>query len=243
MKPSTVATLLTLSIAGIVPASADCPPPNPDWANLGAYRAKNAELLERAGTARRVVFMGDSITEYWRTEATPLADMPGFFNRGISGQTTPQMLVRFRADVIDLAPRVVVILGGTNDLAGNTGPTTLAAIEANIASMAELASAHRIRVVLASVLPAAGYDWAPEIKPAQDILALNRWLRSYASQHGHGYIDFHSAMADATLGLSKAYSDDGVHPTAVGYALMNRLVAQALHASPARPMSTAAGQQ
>ena len=220
---------LGLGLAGTV-AAAECTQDD-DSAKLGAYRGGNAELLARPAAARRVVFMGDSITEYWKTGTLSLADMPGFVNRGISGQTTPQMLLRFRPDVVDLAPQVVVILGGTNDIAGNTGPTTLAAIEGNIASMAELARAHGIRVVLGSVLPAATYYWAPEIKPAETIVALNLWLRDYARRQGYGYVDFHGAMADAAHGLRKEYSEDGVHPNAAGYALMNRLLAPML-ASP-----------
>lgn len=208
--------------------AADCPPENPDWANLAAYRSANSQVMSRDHADRKVVFMGDSITEFWRTATTALGDMPGFVNRGISGQTTPQMLLRFRPDVLDLQPQAVVILAGTNDLAGNTGPTTPAAIEGNIASMAELARAHGIRVFLASILPAATYPWAPGIQPARDIVAINSWLRRYAQQHGHGYIDFHEPMADAGLGLAKKWSEDGVHPNADAYELMNRIVADAL---------------
>jgi lysophospholipase L1-like esterase len=221
-------------------AAADCPPENPDWANLAAYRTANSQVMSRDRADRKVVFMGDSITEFWRTSTTALGNMPGFVNRGISGQTTPQMLLRFRTDVIDLKPQVVVILAGTNDLAGNTGPTTPAAIEGNIASMAELAQAHGIRVFLASILPVATYPWAPDIQPARDIVAINSWLRRYAQQHGHGYIDFHEPMADAGLGLAKKWSEDGVHPNTDAYELMDRIVAQALHGAPARP---AAGQR
>jgi lysophospholipase L1-like esterase len=228
MKALIVSTACALATTSLGANAADCPPENPDWANLAAYRKANSQVMSREPSARKVVFMGDSITEFWRTSTTALGDMPGFVNRGISGQTTPQMVLRFRPDVIELMPRTVIILAGTNDLAGNTGATTPAAIEGNIASMAELAHAHGIRVHLASILPAAAYPWAPGIQPARDIVAINTWLRRYAREHGHGYIDFHGPMADAGLGLAKKWSDDGVHPNADAYELMNRIVADAL---------------
>jgi lysophospholipase L1-like esterase len=183
-----------------------------DWAELSRYRMANAVLPAPAAGERRVVFMGDSITEGWRNTAKPPApEMGAFFigkpyiNRGISGQTTPQMLVRFRDDVIALKPAAVVLLAGTNDLAGNTGEMTLAAIEENIATMSELARLHGIRVVLISVLPVAEYGWNPGRQPAPKIVALNARLREYARNN-----------------------EDGVHPNRAGYELMARLLQPAI---------------
>jgi lysophospholipase L1-like esterase len=226
--PTLPVALLAAALIASPCLAADCEKPNPDWANLAAYRTRNSELQAQPVDPRRVVFMGDSITEFWDAKASNLFATPGFVNRGISGQTTPQMLLRFRGDVIELKPRVVVILAGTNDIAGNTGPATTATIAANIASMAELARSHGIKVVLASVLPAAAFYWAPEERPAARIVELNRWIWSYSKQNRFGYIDYHTAMADSDFGLKKEYSDDGVHPNAAGYTVMNRLVIQAL---------------
>ena len=216
------ARLAMMLVSAALPAQAA--PSAQDWPNLSAYRERNAAVLAQPASARRVVFMGDSITQNWALEALG----PGWVNRGISGQTTPQMLLRFRADVLALRPRVVVILAGTNDLAGNTGPATPEMVEDNIASMAELAKAHQLRVVLGAVLPAAAYPWAPGLRPAPVILQLNQWLRAYAQREGHAFVDFHSPMADAAHGLRKDYSEDGVHPNAVGYAVMNGLIIEAL---------------
>ncbi|HYN82842.1 MAG TPA: SGNH/GDSL hydrolase family protein [Gemmatimonadaceae bacterium] len=153
----------------------------------------------------------------------------GFRNRAIGGQTTPQMLVRFRQDVIALKPKVVVILAGTNDIAGNTGPSTLEMIENNLASMAELAKANGIRVVLASVLPVHLYVWRPSVRrPAQTLVALNQWIRDYARKNGHVYLDYHSAMADERLGMSANFSGDGVHPNEAGYRIMAPLTEAAI---------------
>jgi lysophospholipase L1-like esterase len=202
-----------------------------DWAELGHFRQSNAKLSAPAPGERRVVFMGDSITEGWRATARPVGpEMGAFFagrpylNRGISGQTTAQMLVRFRPDVIALQPRAVVLLAGTNDIAGNTGEVTLETIEANLSTMAELARAHHIRVVLVSVLPAAEYGWRPGRQPAPKILALNRWLGEYAAAHGYLYVDLHTAMSTPEGAMRRELSGDGVHPNHVGYALMERLL-------------------
>ena len=199
-----------------------------DWANLNRYRADDARLGAPAPGEKRVVFTGNSITQGW----APLFDslFPGkpYIGRGISGQTTPQMLVRFRQDVIALHPAAVVILAGTNDIAGNTGPSTLEMIEDNLASMAELAQANGIRVVLASVLPVYDYPWRPGLEPAQKIVTLNRWIRDYASSHHAVYLDFWSAMADSRGGLPPNLAKDGVHPTAAGYKLMAPLTEQAI---------------
>jgi lysophospholipase L1-like esterase len=182
----------------------------------------------------RVVFMGNSITEAW----APLFDslFPGkpYIGRGISGQTTPQMLVRFRQDVVDLHPAVVVILAGTNDIAGNTGPSTLEMIEDNLASMAEIARANGIRVVLASVLPVYDYPWRPGLEPAPKIVELNEWIREYAAAHDAVYLDFHTAMVDARGGLPPELARDGVHPTPAGYRIMAPLAEHAIQEALAR---------
>jgi acyl-CoA thioesterase-1 len=203
-----------------------------DWPNFARFREANAALAPPAPAENRVVFMGDSITEGWGREGGFFPGKP-YVNRGISGQTTPQMLVRFRADVVALKPKVVVILAGTNDIAGNTGPATPAMIEDNLASMAEIASANRIRVVLASILPAFDYPWRPGLQPVPKILAVNAWLKEYASAKGHVYLDYFSAMADQKQGLRLEYGRDGVHPNKAGYDVMaplaEKAIADALH--------------
>ena len=197
-----------------------------DWAQLYAYKAANAGLAAPAPGEGRVVFYGDSITQGWDIAKS----FPGkpYVNRGISGQTTPQMLVRFRQDVIALKPQVVVILAGTNDIAQNTGPETLEQIEDNFASMAELARANNIRVVLSSIMPVYDYPWRAGMEPVEKIRALNEWLRSYAAAHGDVYLDYFSAMQDARHGLPPALSADGVHPNAAGYAVMAPLAEKAI---------------
>jgi lysophospholipase L1-like esterase len=200
-----------------------------DWANLNRYRAANAALPAPAASENRVVFLGDSITDGWHlTEFFP--GKP-YINRGISGQTTPQMLLRFRADVIDLKPKAVVLLAGTNDIAGNTGPITVPEIEGNITSIAELARTNGIALVLASVLPAFDYPWRPGMEPVEKIAALNQWMKSYAAAHGLVYLDYYSAMQDERHGLPPALSKDGVHPTAAGYAVMAPLAEKAIAAA------------
>ncbi|HEX8451818.1 MAG TPA: SGNH/GDSL hydrolase family protein [Longimicrobium sp.] len=203
-----------------------------DWAYLERFRAENAALGPPRRGEERVVFMGNSIVEGWAPHFAAMFPGKPYVARGISGQTTPQMLVRFRQDVIALKPRVVVILAGTNDIAGNTGPATLEMIQDNIASMTELAQANGIRVVLASVLPAFRYRWKPELEPAPIIVALNTWIRDYAVSHGAVYLDFHTAMADERQGLRGDLSADGVHPHEAGYRVMaplaERAIAQAL---------------
>jgi lysophospholipase L1-like esterase len=192
-----------------------------DWPWLGRFKEADLALAPPAAGENRVVFMGDSITQGWKIEGAD-GSFPGkpYINRGISGQTTPQMLLRFRQDVIGLKPKVVVILAGTNDIAGNTGPMTLEDTEGNLASMAELATAHHIRVVLCSVTPAFDYPWRPGLDPAPKIDAINAWLRSYAAENGYIYVDYHSAMKDERDGLPAALSKDGVHPLPAGYAIM-----------------------
>src|SRR5690242_7770006 len=172
-----------------------------DWPNLAKYRDANAKLGPPAAKENRVVFIGNSITEGWaRYFPTMFAGKP-YINRGIGGQTTPQMLIRFRQDVIDLQPKVVVILAGINDIAGNTGPSTLEMIEDNIASMTELAQSNGIRVVLSSVLPASDFSWRRGLNPAPKVIALNNWLKSYAAKRRAVYLDYHSAMSDANGGM------------------------------------------
>lgn len=206
-----------------------------DWAYLERFREENARLAPPRRGERRVVFMGNSIVEGWaRYFATMFPGKP-YIGRGISGQTTPQMLLRFRQDVIALSPRAVVILAGTNDIAGNTGPATLEMIEDNIASMIELAQANGIRVVLASVLPVIDYPWRPGLEPAPKIVALNAWMRGYAARRGAVYLDFHSAMADEKHGMCREYSADGVHPNEAGYRVMAPLAERAIAEALRRP--------
>jgi len=210
-----------------------------DWPALGRYREANAKIAPPAKGEQRVVFMGDSITDNW-DDPKYGGFFPGkpYLDRGISGQTTPQMLIRFRPDVLALKPRVVVILAGTNDLAGNTGPTTLEAIEENLASMAELAWANDIRVVLASLLPVSDYekrDGRAVVqtvrRPPAQILALNGWMKSYAAAHGATYLDYHTATADEKGFLKDELSDDGLHPNAKGYEVMAPLAERAIAAA------------
>ncbi len=208
-----------------------------DWPNLGRFREANQELPPPAPGQARVVFLGDSITDNWNN-----AGFGGFFpgkpyiNRGISGQTTPQMLLRFRHDVIALKPAAVVILAGTNDIAGNTGPMSLEMIQDNFATMGELARAHGIRFVIASVLPihdaGRGADGNPVVqsrrRPPEKINALNAWLADFAKRAGHVYLDYASALTDAQGFLKSDLADDGLHPNAKGYAVMVPLVEQAI---------------
>lgn len=201
-----------------------------DWAWLARYRAENA-ALPSAGT-ERVVFMGNSITEAWARHFATHFRGKEYIGRGIGGQTTPQMLVRFRQDVVALRPKVVVILAGTNDIAGNTGPSTVEMIQDNIGSMAEIAQANGIRVVLASVLPVDDYPWRRGLDPAPKIIALNAWMKRYAAAHGAVYLDFHSAMRNERNGMKPELAYDGVHPNEAGFRVMapltERAIAQAL---------------
>lgn len=199
-----------------------------DWANLKRYAADNKQLPPPTAKEKRVVFMGNSITEGWlKADSAFFAGKP-YINRGISGQTTPQMLLRFRQDVIELKPAVVVILAGTNDIAENTGPIPLEAILGNIVSMAELAKANHIRVVLSSVLPAYSYRWRPQIQPIEKIAALNAMIKEYCTKNKLVYVDYYSAMVDERRGLDKRYTNDEVHPTLAGYKVMEPLVEKAI---------------
>src|SRR5882762_7399711 len=217
-----------------------------DWPNLARYRDENAKVLDPAKNEQRVVFMGDSITDMW-VQPRFGGFFPGkpYIGRGISGQTTPQMLIRFRPDVIALQPKVVVILAGTNDLAGNTGPITLEETEGNLASMAELARANGIRVVLSSVLPVSNYghdrDGNPldmrAKRPPEKILELNAWIKKYAAVNDHSCLNYFSAMVDEHGLLKKELSEDGLHPITAGYAVMaplaEKAIQLALHEIPA----------
>ena len=196
-----------------------------DWPWLSRFTEANLKLTPPAPGENRVVFMGDSITEAWKIEGAD-GFFPGkpYINRGISGQTTPQMVLRFRQDVIDLKPKAVVILGGTNDVAGNTGAETLEQIKGYLADMADLANAHQIKVVLCSVLPAYDYPWTPGLAPAEKIVAINNWMKAYAAEKGYVYVDYHAAMKDERDGLPANLSKDGVHPTHAGYEVMAPLV-------------------
>ncbi len=196
-----------------------------DFPGLARFKEANLKLAAPAEGENRVVFMGDSITEGWHFEGTDGSfNGKPYVNRGISGQTTPQMVLRMHQDVVELKPKVVVILAGTNDIAGNTGPMTPEQIENNLAAMAEIASANHIRVVLCSVLPVFDYPWKPGIAPASTIVAINAWIKSYAADKGYIYVDYHSAMKDSRDGLPPALSKDGVHPLPAGYAVMTPLV-------------------
>jgi len=200
-----------------------------DWPDLAKYREDDAKLGPPAKGESRVVFLGDSITEFW-TLSDSFHGKP-YVNRGISGQTTPQILLRFRQDVIALRPEVVVILAGTNDIAENTGPITLAAIEDNLTSMVDLAKRNGIRVVLASLLPALQYPWRADIRPVEKIRALNDWMKYYAAKEGLVFLDYHSAMANDKRGLKTELSEDGVHPNQAGYAVMAPLAEKAIGAA------------
>ncbi len=200
-----------------------------DWANLSRYRDDDAKLGPAAPGENRVVFMGDSITDSWGRAVGKFFPGRPYVNRGISGQTTPQMLVRFRQDVIALGPQVVVILAGTNDIAGNTGPETLDQIEGNLASMAQLAQANRIRVVLSSLLPVCDYIQPQTARrPPDKIIALNAWIRDYCAQKGLVYLDYYSAMLDENKMLRKELTLDGLHPNSAGYEVMDPLASRAI---------------
>lgn len=197
-----------------------------DWAQLDRYRAADEALSPAAPGENRVVFYGDSITDVW-----PVAQyFPGkpYINRGISGQTTPQMLVRFQQDVVHLQPAAVIILAGTNDIAGNTGPETPEMIEDNFASMAAIAKYYDIKLIIASILPAIAYPWRPGVRPADEIRTINAWLRDFCKRDGDIYLDYYSHLADAEGGMKPGLSKDGVHPTPEGYAIMAPLAEKAI---------------
>ena len=199
-----------------------------DWANLGKYRLDNANLALASSSENRIVFMGNSITEGWETLHPEFFLGKPYINRGISGQTTPQMLLRFRADVINLNPELVIILAGTNDIAGNTGPSSIKMIAHNIISMAELAMINDIKIILCSVLPVYDYTWKPGLNPVGKISALNEIIRDYAQNNGITYLDYYSSMADDRKGLIEDFTYDGVHPNKLGYTIMGSLLETAI---------------
>jgi len=199
-----------------------------DWPNLGRYADNDAKLKPAAKGERRVVFLGDSITDSW--ELSHYFPHKPYVNRGISGQTTPQMLVRFRPDVIDLQPKAVLILAGTNDLAGNTGPMTLEMIENNLASMSDLARSHSIALVFASLLPVSDYgpDKQTMHRLPEKIRQLNAWIQRYCQKHGLIYLDYYSHLLDKNGMLRGDLSQDGLHPNAAGYKIMAPLADAAI---------------
>lgn len=199
-----------------------------DWPNLKRYQEDNAKLSAPAAGETRVVFMGNSITEGWRNTSPEFFTSNNYIGRGISGQTTPQMLIRFHQDVVALKPKVVVMLCGINDIAGNTGPSTLEMIEDNIAAMSEIAKANKIRVVLSSVLPAFDFPWKPNMEPANKVIELNKWIKAYAEANKLVYLDYFSVMKDERNGLPLNLAKDGIHPTKEGYAIMEPLAKAAI---------------
>lgn len=213
-----IAFLLFLSISNLQCMFAQ------DWSNLKRYEKKNSTLTIPQQGEHRVVFMGNSITEGWLTIRPDFFSHKPYINRGIGGQTTPQMLLRFRQDVINLNPSVAVILAGINDIAGNTGPSTIKMISDNIFSMIDLAKAHHIKVIVCSVLPANYFPWQPDIEPAQQVIELNSILEAYAAKNNIVYADYFSAMVNESNGLRKELGSDGVHPNEKGYLTMDPII-------------------
>ncbi|MDB9888868.1 GDSL-type esterase/lipase family protein [Flavobacteriaceae bacterium] len=194
-----------------------------DWANVARFKAEN-ELVIKNKAPVKMVFMGNSITEGWKLFDPNFFNSTDYVNRGIGGQTTPQMLIRFKQDVLDLKPKGVVILAGTNDIAGNTGPMSIQEIYNQIESMAGLAALNKIEVFLCSVLPVYDYPWKPGLKPAPKIVALNEMLKTLAGEKNYLYIDYFSEMSDDKNGLKASLGADGVHPNEKGYEIMKRVL-------------------
>lgn len=199
-----------------------------DWANLARYRDYNELVRSKTLASNRVVFVGNSITEGWVNISPAFFSENNFVGRGISGQTTPQMLLRFQEDVIKLKPAAVVILAGTNDLAENTGPSSNEMIQDNLAAMAELAKSHGIEVILSSILPVYDYPWSPGLNPAERIVAINSWMKNYCVENRFVYLDYFSATADERNGFMERYTTDGVHCSKEGYNLMENLALPAI---------------
>jgi len=199
-----------------------------DWPNLARDREANRSLPAPAAGENRVVFMGDSITDLLDRDPGKFFATKGYIGRGSGGQTTPQMLVRFQQDVVELKPKVVVINAGTNDIAGNTGPSTLEMIENNLKSMTQIATANGIKVVLASVTPAYDYPWKRGLEPAEKVVALNAWMKDYCSRGNCVYADYFSAMTDEKHGMKEGLARDGIHPTPEGYAIMAPIAEKAI---------------
>ena len=196
---------------------------NQDWPNLNRYKKENYDLNLDLNEGNRVIFMGDSITEGWSALYPDFFKKRNYVNRGISGQTTPQMLIRFRSDVVDLLPKIVVILAGTNDIAENTGPSNVKMITDNIFSMAELGNAHSIKIVLCSVLPVFKYSWKNIIDPPSYIYEVNSMIEEYCLKNNYKYLDYYSSMVDERKGLMESLTEDGVHPNEKGYEVMSQL--------------------
>ena len=194
-----------------------------DWANIARFKAENELVIENKAPVK-MVFMGNSITEGWKLFDPNFFNSTDYVNRGIGGQTTPQMLIRFKQDVLDLKPKGVVILAGTNDIAGNTGPMSIQEIYNQIESMAVLAALNKIEVFLCSVLPVYDYPWKPGLKPAPKIVALNEMLKTLAGEKNYLYIDYFSEMSDDKNGLKASLGADGVHPNEKGYEIMKRVL-------------------
>ena len=199
-----------------------------DWPYLKKYKKENANLPILESGQKRIVFMGGSITEVWSGLWPEFFAGKPYLNRGISGQTTPQMLIRFRADVIALKPSVVVLLAGANDIAGNTGPSTLEMILNNIISMTALAKANNIKMILCSLLPAYDFPWKTGSFPAEKMETFNAMLKKYADVNGILYLDYYAAMVDERKGLKATFADDGVHPNKAGYEVMGPIVEKAI---------------
>ena len=199
-----------------------------DWANLKRYQTENSVLTTPKANENRVVFMGNSITQQWKSKDSVFFQLNPYICRGISGQTTPQMLIRFRQDVVELQPKIVVILAGTNDIAGNTGPSTLEMIMNNLASMTEIAKANKIKVILCSVLPAYDYPWRKGLEPNIKIPKLNAMIKEYCAKTNTFYLDYFSAMVDDKNGMKAELTTDGVHCTLEGYKVMETLVQEAI---------------
>ena len=199
-----------------------------DWANLKRFQQENSELMLAKAHENRVVFMGNSITEGWLSIRPEFFKNKPYVNRGISGQTTPQMLLRFRQDVINLKPSTVVLLAGINDIAENTGPSTIEMIANNIISMAELAKANHINVIICSVLPANNFPWREGLKPAEKVRKLNAILQSYSYENKLAYVDYYSAMVNDSNGLKKELGEDGIHPNKNGYLIMEPILEKAI---------------
>lgn len=218
-----------IGIFSLIHLSAQDNRKNMDWANLSRYKEDNAILLHSASGSNRVVLMGNSITEGWlRARPEFFTANPNLVGRGISGQTTPQMLLRFKQDVIHLKPKLVVLLCGINDIAQNTGPISQSEIMDNIISMTELATVNKIGVILSSVLPASDFSWRPGMEPGPKVFALNEEIKKLAKEKGFVYLDYYSAMEDGNFGLKPGLSTDKVHPTPEGYAVMEPLLLAAI---------------
>ena len=200
-----------------------------DWANINHYKEANSELGAPLDSEKRVVFIGDSITENWELIKPEFFSENKFINRGIGGQTSPQMLIRFRSDVIELKPSLIIILAGTNDIAGNTGPTTINMISNNIISMSELAISHGIKVAISSVLPVYNYNWSDVKEPNNKIVDLNKILSNYTIEKNLLYLDYYKSMVDNRPGLKKEFSDDEVHPNKAAYEIMSELALKAIN--------------